>query len=95
MVEKKCNVCEEDPDDFELLLYEVFKRYYEEKNVFEDYEVDNSEPMNISIRSKRRLNRLFRERVRGNYLPFPEADNAFERVRSYVVIRIRSITKRK
>ena len=40
-------------------------------------------------RHKIRMNRLFRERVGGAFLPFPEADNFYERVRSKLVIKLK------
>ena len=42
-----------------------------------------------SKRHKIRMNRLFRERVGGTFLPFPEADNLYERVRSKLVIKLK------
>ena len=42
-----------------------------------------------SKRYKIRMNRLFRERVGGTFLPFPEADNFYERVRSKLVIKLK------
>ena len=42
-----------------------------------------------SKRHKIRMNRLFRERVGGTFLPFPEADNFYERVRSKLVIKFK------
>ena len=42
-----------------------------------------------SKRHKIRMNRLFRERVGGTFLPFPEADNFYERVRSKLVIKLK------
>ena len=39
-------------------------------------------------RHKIRMNRLFRERVGGTFLPFPEEDNLYERVRSKIVIKL-------
>ncbi|MBQ7363663.1 MAG: hypothetical protein IJW48_04330 [Clostridia bacterium] len=38
---------------------------------------------------KKRMNRLFRERVGGDFLPFPEADNLYERIRSKLVIKLK------
>ena len=35
-----------------------------------------------SRRHKIRMNRIFRERVGGSFLPFPEEDNLYERIRS-------------
>ena len=43
----------------------------------------------VSRRHKIRMNRLFRERVGGSFLPFPEEDNLYERVRSKLVIRLK------
>ena len=40
-------------------------------------------------RYKIRMNRLFRERVGGSFLPFPEEDNLYERVRSKLVIKLK------
>ena len=40
-----------------------------------------------SKRHKIRMNRLFRERVGGSFLPFPEEDNLYEKVRSRLVIK--------
>ena len=40
-------------------------------------------------RHKIRMNRLFRERVGGAFLPFPEVDNFYERVRSKLVIKLK------
>ena len=38
---------------------------------------------------KKRMNRLFRERLDSTFLPFPEADNAYERVRAKIIIKLR------
>ena len=38
---------------------------------------------------KRQMNRLFRERVGSSFLPFPEEDTIYERVRSYFVIKFK------
>ena len=38
---------------------------------------------------KIRMNRLFRERVGGTFLPFPEADNFYERMRSKLVVKLK------
>ena len=51
----------------------------------------------LSKRHKIRMNRLFRERVGGSFLPYPEADNFYERVRSKVVVtfKINEISDRR
>ena len=52
-------------------------------------DVENMEPLPYSRRFKIKMNRLFRERVGGTFLPFPEEDNAYERLRSKIVIAFR------
>ena len=41
-----------------------------------------------SKRHKIRINRLFREFVGGTYLPFPEVDCSYERVRSKIIVKL-------
>ena len=38
---------------------------------------------------KIRMNRLFRERVGGSFLPFPEVDNLYERLRSKLIKKLK------
>lgn len=69
---------------------EMLKQALEEvaKKEAEEFEnIDTSEEITYSRRHKIRMNRLFRERVGGTFLPFPEADNAFERLRSKIVVK--------
>ncbi len=71
---------------------EMLKQALEEvaKKEAEEFEnIDTSEEITYSRRHKIRMNRLFRERVGGTFLPFPEADNAFERLRSKIVIKFK------
>ncbi|MBQ7333612.1 MAG: hypothetical protein IJW38_04600 [Clostridia bacterium] len=42
-----------------------------------------------SKRHKKRMNRLFRERVGGNFLPFPDVDNFYERTRSKLIVKLK------
>ena len=42
-----------------------------------------------SKRYKIRMNRIFRERVGGNFLPYPEVDNFYEKVRSKVIVKLK------
>ncbi len=42
-----------------------------------------------SKRHKIRMNRVFRERVGGSFLPFPEVDNFYEKARSKLVIKLK------
>ena len=46
-----------------------------------------------SKRHKIRMNRLFRERVGGSFLPFPEVENLYERVLSKLVIKLKSVLR--
>ena len=55
-----------------------------------DEEVNNMEIPPPSRRHKIRMNRIFRERVGGSFLPFPEEDNLYERIRSKLVIKLNS-----
>ena len=52
-------------------------------------EVKDMEIPPLSKRHKIRMNRLFRERVGGSFLPFPEDDNFYERVRSKLVTKLK------
>ena len=42
-----------------------------------------------SKRYKVRMNRLFRERVGGSFLPFPEVDCFYERARSKIIVKLK------
>ena len=44
-----------------------------------------------SKRHKIRMNRLFRERVGGSFLPFPEVDTVYERMRSKLMVMLKTI----
>ena len=50
-------------------------------------EMKNSSP---SRRHKIKMNRLFREQVGGAFLPFPEADNFYERIRSKLITKFKT-----
>lgn len=55
----------------------------------EDFDLDgNTESVEVSHRHKIIMNRLFRERVGGKFLPYPEVDNVFERTRSWFVVKL-------
>jgi len=43
----------------------------------------------VSKRYKIQLNRLFRERIGGSLLPFPEVDCFYERVRSKIIVKLK------
>ena len=55
----------------------------------EELDIDeDTESIEVSHRHKIRMNRFFRERVGGHFLPYPEVDNLFEKVRSWVVKKL-------
>ena len=39
------------------------------------------------------MNRIFREHVGGSFLPFPEVDNLYERIRSKIIVKFGIQTK--
>ena len=54
-----------------------------------DVEYYNSLPKpEISVRGKRKINRIFREIFGGSRIPHPEVDNCYERIRSKIVRKI-------
>lgn len=57
----------------------------EEKNRESEEELKDEELSAPSKRHKIRMNRIFRERVGGSYIPYPEVDCLFERARSRIV----------
>ena len=73
--------------------HELFKRALEEAlylkiRKFEE-ETENIEMPPPSKRHKIRMNRFFREHVGCSFLPFPEVDNLYERVRSRGAIKLK------
>ena len=59
----------------------------DEKLISEEEAKDMEFPR--SKRYKIRMNRLFRERVGGTFLPFPEVDTPYERMRSRFIIKFK------
>ena len=53
-----------------------------------DEEIKDIEIPPPSKRHKIRMNRIFRENVGGSFLPFPEVDCFYERVRSKIVVKL-------
>ena len=60
-----------------------------EFNFENEEELEKIEVPPPSKRHKIQMNRLFRERVGGSFLPFPEADSFYERVRSKIVVKLK------
>ena len=46
------------------------------------------EPIECSRKHKLKMNRIFRELVRSKFLPFPEVDSIYERVRSWLIVKL-------
>lgn len=57
-----------------------------EAEKFINLDISNLPPP--SHRHKIQMNRLFREQVGGTFLPFPEEDNFFEKIRSKIVVKL-------
>ena len=72
-----CNEC-----DHYLLCFPEFALKNEE-------EIDDIELPLPSKRHKIQMNRLFRERVGGSFIPFPEVDCFYEKVRSKIVVKLK------
>ena len=72
---------------------ELFKRALSESVDSElckiEEEIKDMETPPPSKRHKIRMKRLFRERVGGTFLPFPEVDNFYERMRNKLVIKLK------
>ena len=52
-------------------------------------EIKDIEVPPLSKRHKIQMNRLFRERAGGSFLPFPEEDTLYERLRSKLIIKLK------
>ncbi len=79
---------QDERDLFGQAIMEAMKQKFD-KEVAEFENLDTSDIPPPSRRHQIRMNRLFRERVGGTFLPYPDADNAFERVRSKIVIKLK------
>lgn len=47
-------------------------------------------PPEISVRAKKRMNRMFREFIGSSNIPYPEVDNCYERIRSNIIFKMKS-----
>ena len=63
--------------------------YFPEFDLINEEEINDIELPPPSKRHKIRMNRLFRERVGGSFLPFPEEDTLYERIRSKFIIKFK------
>ncbi len=79
------NEAENEQDALGVLIKNAFK-YQKMQKEFEGFDALPDEEIKVSHRHKIRMNRIFREKVGGTFLPYPDADNLFERIRSKIVI---------
>ena len=95
---KKTSQQIEDTKDDDLFVFEsdeVRERFIQglwesvDSESSDDEEIENVEIPPPTERHKKRMNRLFRERLDSTFLPFPEADNAYERARAKIIIKLR------
>ena len=56
--------------------------------------LDNMELPERSRYHKIEMNRLFRENVGGKFIPYPEVDNFYERLRSKIIVKFNINTER-
>ena len=64
------------------------------EDILFDFCTEETEPIVVSVRHKRRMNRIFRRVSLKGTIPFPEADNFFERLVSlatFLLIKCRII----
>ena len=67
------------------MTQEELDEFYDDVAQFEKV-VDDLPHIEPSVRYKREMNRFFRERIGVKKIPHPDADNAFERFRSWVQV---------
>jgi len=79
------DVSDERYDEFDRILRETVRSRLQKLLEEPDY----TERPPATKRHKIRMNCLFRERVGGSFLPFPEVDNFYERARSKIVIKLK------
>ena len=79
------DISDERYDEFDRILRETVRSRLQKLLEEPDY----TETPPATKRHKIRMNRLFRERVGGSFLPFPEVDNFYERARSKIVIKLK------
>lgn len=73
-------------DLFKSALSEALDNKFD---TFSETHTDSKKP-SPSKRHKTKMNRLFREQVGGELLPFPEADNFYESTRSKLIIKLKT-----
>lgn len=70
-------------EEFEEVLKNALKIMQEQELEEVKGDVEQQSPFEPSDRFKRKMNRLFREKIGGDYAVYPEVDNEWERLRSY------------
>ena len=77
------------PIENQVMSKNVFRNVVENETQMVDGRTKNMEVLLPSRRYKLKMNRLFRERVGGLFLPYPEVDNIYEKVRSKIVKKLK------
>lgn len=70
--------------EFDSLLYKALDEYAKRESERIEEEI-GTQTVEFSDRFKRKMNRLFREKVGSKKALHPEVDNVYERVRSFIV----------
>jgi len=81
-------------EQFNELIHDACEVYVKEE-AEKFLAIDTTDVHEPSKRFKLKMNRLFRERVGGKFIPHPEVDNWFERARSWVVVRLVALQDKK
>ena len=88
MFKKKFKYEYEPLDKLDIMIYEAVMKH-ELHEDFDEIDIPQNEEIKYSFRHKIRMNRLFRDEIGSTRLPFPEADNFYERIRSKIVVKLK------
>ncbi len=68
--------------------YELFKEALDNATLEIEQDIEDIQ-YTPSRKHKIRMNRIFRENVGGKFLPYPEVDSLYEKIRSRVIIKLK------
>ena len=68
---------------------DYYSSCFSESDLKNEEEIGEVEAYSPSKWHRIRMNRLFRERVGGSFLPYPEVDCFYERVRSKIIVKLK------
>ena len=66
-------------------LYELLKIEPIDPKIIENFEKQPKEEIILTKKFKRKMNRIFREKLCSSKIPHPEVDNLFEKLRSNII----------